>query len=171
MIRLSRLTDYAIVIVAELSRQPGQLLAAAALAQRTGIPEPTVAKVLKILARSGVVDSSRGVNGGYLVMRGPAQICLIELVEAMNGPITLTDCTEGSDEDCGILETCLLRGRWQPVNTAIRAAFSAIHLSDMIADPEGVALPLAPMQEEARSGCGSCGCGRVAVGGGCHAGD
>lgn len=136
MIRLSRLTDYAIVIVAELARQPGQLQAAAGLSVRTGIPEPTVAKVLKILARSAVVDSARGVNGGYVINRGANDISIAELVEAMNGPITLTACVDDGADDCIIMNQCLLRGRWHPVNAAIRTAFSNVKLADMLGAPQ-----------------------------------
>lgn len=132
MIRLSRLTDYAIVIVAELARTPGQLQAAAGLSDRTKIPEPTVAKVLKIMARAGVLDSARGVNGGYLIARALADISIGEVIEAMNGPMSLTACVEDSVEDCGVASTCLLRGRWDPVNEAVRHAFSSVKLSDMI---------------------------------------
>jgi FeS assembly SUF system regulator len=132
MIRLSRLTDYAIVIVAELARQPGQLQAATEIADRTKIPEPTVAKVLKILARSDVLQSARGVNGGYLIARALDQISIGEVIEAMNGPLSLTSCVEGSVENCSIADHCLLRGRWDPVNLAIKNAFASIKLSDMI---------------------------------------
>lgn len=132
MIRLSRLTDYAIVIVAELSRMPGQLLAATELSTRTKIPEPTVAKVLKILSRAQVLQSARGVNGGYVIMRSLSDISVGELIEAMNGPISLTECVGDEVGDCLIAGSCLLRGRWQPVNAAIRNAFSSVKLSDMI---------------------------------------
>lgn len=133
MIKLSRLTDYAIVIVAELARTPGDLQAAATLSVRTRIPEPTVAKVLKILARGGVVDSARGVNGGYVMTRPLAAISIGEVVEAMNGPISLTACADDSaEEECMVAGNCLLRGRWSPVNAAICAALEAVKLSDMI---------------------------------------
>lgn len=139
MIRLSRLTDYAIVVVAELSRTPGQLQAAAGLSNKTQIPEPTVAKVLKILVRAGVLESARGVNGGYVITRSLHEISIGELVEAMNGPVSLTACVDESDEECVIAANCLLRGRWNPVNAAIRHAFTSVKLSDMI-----------------RTDCGSC---------------
>jgi FeS assembly SUF system regulator len=132
MIRLSRLTDYAIVIVAELARTPGTLQAAGNLADRTRIPEPTVAKVLKILTRGGVVDSARGVNGGYVITRALSGIAIGEVIEAMNGPLTLTACVDDNDTDCEIATHCLMRGRWDPVNDAIRAAFASVKLSDMI---------------------------------------
>jgi FeS assembly SUF system regulator len=132
MIRLSRLTDYAIVILAELGREVGGLQAAAALADKTKIPEPTVAKVLKILARAGVLDSARGVNGGYQVVRPLSDISIGEVIEAMNGPMSLTACVEDSVEECAIAGTCLLRGRWDPVNEAVRNAFSSVKLADMI---------------------------------------
>mgnify|MGYP000967590552 CR=1 FL=1 len=132
MIRLSRLTDYAIVIVAALAQTPGHLQAAVGLAERTRIPEPTVAKVLKILARGGVVDSARGVNGGYVINRALSEIAIGEVIEAMNGPLTLTACMDEEDTDCTIANYCLMKGRWAPVNDAIRAAFTTIKLSDMI---------------------------------------
>lgn len=132
MIRLSRLTDYAIVIVAELSRTSGQLQAAAVLSGKTQIPEPTVAKVLKILARARVVESARGVNGGYVMTRSLQDISIGELVEAMNGPVSLTACVDEAEEECVIAANCLLRGRWNPVNNAIRHAFTSVKLSDMI---------------------------------------
>lgn len=135
MIRLSRMTDYAIVVVAELSKTPGQLQAAAGLSGKTKIPEPTVAKVLKILARSRVIESARGVNGGYVITRALDDISIGELVEAMNGPLCLTACAEGvevTEEDCMIAGNCLLRGRWTAVNHAIRNAFSSVKLSEMV---------------------------------------
>lgn len=132
MIRLSRLTDYAIVVVAELARTPGTLQAAGNLADRTRIPEPTVAKVLKILTRGGVVDSARGVNGGYVITRNLFDITIGEVIEAMNGPLTLTACVDDQDSDCEIATHCLMKGRWDPVNAAIRTAFASVKLSDMI---------------------------------------
>ena len=147
MIRLSRLTDYAIVIVAELAREPGALQAAAGLSARTGIPEPTVAKVLKILARAEVVESARGVNGGYLVKRPSTEIRIVELIEAVNGPVALTACVDGGESDCCISSNCQLKGRWDPVNVAIRDAFKTVKLSDMI-DPDHIP-----------SACATCGAG------------
>jgi FeS assembly SUF system regulator len=133
MIRLSRLTDYAIVIVAELSSAPGTMLAAATLSAKTGIPEPTVAKVLKILARNNIITSARGVNGGYVIDRPATAVSIAELVEAVNGPINLTACADDAEPDCMVADMCLMRGRWGTVNAAIHAAFSAVMLSDMIA--------------------------------------
>lgn len=132
MIRLSRLTDYAIVVVAELARTPGTLQAAGGLSDRTRIPEPTVAKVLKILTRGGVVDSARGVNGGYVITRALSDIAIGEVIAAMNGPLTLTACVDDNDTDCDIADHCLMKGRWNPVNDAIAAAFASVKLSDMI---------------------------------------
>ncbi len=132
MIRLSRLTDYAIVVVAELSRTSSTLQTASNLADRTHIPEPTVAKVLKILTRGSVVESARGVNGGYMITRALNDITIGEVIEAMNGPLTLTACVDDDDSDCEIATHCLMKGRWNPVNAAIRTAFASVKLSDMI---------------------------------------
>lgn len=136
MIRLSRLTDYAVVIVAELARTPGDTHAATTLALRTGIPEPTVAKVLKILARTDIVVSARGVNGGYALQTPPEQVSVAKLVEAVNGPIALTACVDDNEDDCNILAQCMLRGRWNPVNTAVRAALLSVSIADLIAAGE-----------------------------------
>jgi FeS assembly SUF system regulator len=145
MIRLSRLTDYAVVITAELARTQGETQAAAVLSNRTGIPEPTVAKVLKVLARAELVSSSRGVNGGYALNRSPEDVSVASLIEAVNGPIVLTACVDGVEDDCNIAAQCQLRGRWTPVNEAIRAAFTSLSLADLIA-PE----------TEPRAACGGC---------------
>jgi FeS assembly SUF system regulator len=130
MLRLSKLTDYAVVVLVRLSRGAG-VQTSPGIAASTGIPEPTVAKVLKILAGSGLVASQRGAHGGYRLLRPLNSISISEVIAAMEGPIALTACVDGSVTECEQRALCPMRGRWDPVNEAIQQALSAITLADM----------------------------------------
>lgn len=135
MIKLSRLTDYAVVILASMVRQESAPLSASALSAATSLPEPTVSKVLKALAKGGVIESLRGVNGGYVLKSRPENIRISTIITAMEGPIALTPCVTGSREDCSIGPVCQLHGRWNVVNTAIRTALDNVTLADMLPPP------------------------------------
>jgi FeS assembly SUF system regulator len=130
MLRLSKLTDYAVVVLVRLSygetvqTSPG-------IASTTGIPEPTVAKVLKALAGRGLVASQRGPRGGYRLLRSLAAIPVADVIAAIDGPIALTACVDGGHVGCDSLDLCPMRGRWDPVNEAIQHALSSITLADM----------------------------------------
>ena len=130
MLRLSKLTDYAVVVLVRLSRGvPCQT--APGIAAATGVPEPTVAKVLKALASRELVISQRGARGGYRLARPLTDIAVSDVVIAIDGPIALTACVEGSGAGCEAEHRCPVRGRWDPVNTAVRAALEAISLADL----------------------------------------
>ena len=132
MIKLSRLTDYAVVVLAEMARAKGELMAASTLSVKTGIPEPTVAKVLKTLSRNGLIVSVRGVAGGYRLERAAGDIPVSLIIAAMEGPISLTSCVSGSHESCALEGKCSMHGRWNPVNAAINTALDAVTLADML---------------------------------------
>jgi FeS assembly SUF system regulator len=130
--RLSKLSDYAVVVLSELGRAPGGAVrTASGLAAATGIAEPTVAKVLKLLASSGLVTSQRGAHGGYRLARPLAAIPIADVIAAIEGPIALTACVDGHVGSCEVECSCPVRGRWDPVNAAIRHALSEITLADM----------------------------------------
>jgi Rrf2 family protein len=101
------------------------------IAASTGIPEPTVAKVLKTLASGGLVASQRGARGGYRLLRPLAGIPVADVIAAVDGPIALTACVEGSTVECESQCMCPMRGRWDPVNEAIQQALTTISLADM----------------------------------------
>jgi FeS assembly SUF system regulator len=130
MLRLSKLTDYAVVVLVRLSGG-ASVQTSPGISATTGIPEPTVAKVLKALAGAGLVSSQRGAHGGYRLSRPLATIPIAGVIAAIDGPIALTACVEGSATNCEVLGLCPVRGRWDPVNTAIRDALTAITLADM----------------------------------------
>jgi FeS assembly SUF system regulator len=131
MIKLSRFTDYAVVILGELSRGEGIRLSATDLAARTSLPEPTVAKILKSLTRAGVLLSSRGVNGGYGLTRMPGAITVADIITAMDGPISLTDCADNKSS-CVLEGHCSMHGRWGKVNMAVRMALESVTLIDLM---------------------------------------
>jgi FeS assembly SUF system regulator len=130
MLRLSKLTDYAVVVLVRLSRVEG-VQTSPGIAVATGIPEPTVAKVLKTLAAGGLVASQRGARGGYRLMRPLSAIPVADVIAAVDGPIALTACVDGSTTECESQGLCPMRGRWDPVNEAIQQALVAITLADM----------------------------------------
>lgn len=130
MLRLSKLTDYAVVVLTRLS-SASPIQTSPGIAACTGIPEPTVAKVLKTLVAAGLVASHRGAHGGYRLTRPLAALPIADVIEAIDGPIALTACVEGAGAFCDVGTTCPMRGRWDPVNAAIREALGTITLADM----------------------------------------
>ncbi len=130
MFRLSKLTDYAVVVLIRLAAVEG-VQTSPGVSQATGVPEPTVGKVLKALAASGLVASQRGARGGYRLMRPLGAIAVADVITAIDGPIAMTACVEGSGASCEASCTCPVRGRWDAVNDAVREALTAITLADM----------------------------------------
>lgn len=143
MLRLSKLTDYAVLV---LARMGPALSTAPALAARAALPEPTVAKVLKVLSQNGLVEGLRGAKGGYRLARPLAAIPLTEVIVAFDGPIALTACVDGGDGTCQSEGGCALRGRWDTVNAAIRDALAGITVADL-APPERHAVAFIPDPE------------------------
>lgn len=132
MLKLSRMIDYGVVILSQMTNQRDGLTTAPELAEATGLPAPMVSKVLKSLARSDLVTSHRGVRGGYSLSRGPQDISVAAIVEALEGPVALTACVEASDSHCRVESLCPIRGGWEKVNDAIRDALEAVSLADLI---------------------------------------
>jgi FeS assembly SUF system regulator len=132
MIRMSKLTDYAIVILAHLARTQGTLTAHE-IAERSRVPLPTVSKLCKELSKAGLVTSHRGRHGGYGLARPADRISVAEIVEAMEGPIALTECVAPGHaeaaERCGLEAVCPARDAWDPVSRAIHGALSGLPLS------------------------------------------
>ena len=132
MLRLSRMTDYGVVIVGHLASHMGRTVTATDVANATGLSPATVSQVLKKLAHGELVLSHRGAHGGYSLARPPAQITVGELIATFDGPVTLTDCVDGTAGTCGVENLCALRGAWDKVNSAIRAALDSVTRADML---------------------------------------
>lgn len=131
MLRLNRITDYAFVVLSQMAREPVRLVTAPQLAHDSAVPLPTVSKILKDLARDGVLVSERGVHGGYRLARSPADISVLQIIRALEGPVSLTACVDGSEGQCDVESLCPIRGNWDRVNSAIRAALDGVSLADM----------------------------------------
>ena len=132
MIRISRMADYGVVALSFMSRDPKRFYSAATVADGTGLPLPSVCKLLKLLVKSGVLISRRGVSGGFGLGRAPNKISVADLVTAVDGPIALADCLEGSSGSaCGLESFCVIRGPWQKVSDAIRVALEEVTLVDI----------------------------------------
>lgn len=132
MIRLTNLADYAVVVMTAAARLPDQRLSAARVADLTSIPAPTVAKLMGTLARADLLVAVRGVAGGFGLARPPEAISIAAIVEAVDGPIALTNCLSGDAHDCAIEGRCTARGHWGPINAAVRAALAAVTLADLL---------------------------------------
>jgi FeS assembly SUF system regulator len=130
MLRISRLTDYATVLLAALAGEPGRVQTATALAERTHIAAPTVSKLLKQLQRTGLVTSTRGLHGGYQLARPATQISAAAILDALEGPVALTDCAAGHG-NCEIEESCGVSRVWQRLNLAMRRALYDVSLAQL----------------------------------------
>ena len=131
MLRLNRITDYAVVVLTQMVREPDKQVTAPQLSEESSVPAPTVAKVLKALAKEGVLASQRGVHGGYRLARPAGDISMLEVIRALEGPVSLTACVDGAEGDCDVELLCPVRGNWDRVNTAIRGALADVTLEDM----------------------------------------
>lgn len=134
MLRINKLTDYAVVLLVYMAKS-GVRRSAHQVSAETGIPMPTVAKILKTLTREGLVVSARGVSGGYGLGCEPVQITVADIIQAVEGPIALTSCVDESPDGCGIGGICPMNGHWNRVNGAVYRALSGVTLADMASDP------------------------------------
>jgi FeS assembly SUF system regulator len=131
MLRISKMTDYAILMMVELTRD-GEMLSAQALSERIHVEVPTASKVLKLLAGNELLESYRGANGGYRVSRTAAEISVAEVIAAIEGPIAMTECSveEGL---CSQEDNCELRSNWQWISLAVAQALRDVSLAEMSA--------------------------------------
>ena len=132
MFRVSRTTDYALNVMHHMALCGDGVVSSTDLAEKTGISEPNVAKVLKLLAHAGFVSSTRGVSGGYKLARQLADINMADFIAAMEGPIAVTACIDGHKSDCSLHDICLSRGKWGMVNSVIAQALQGITLQQTV---------------------------------------
>ena len=131
MLRISKLTDYGTVLLAHLAANQTGVCSAAEVAEATGVALPTVSKLLKLLARAGLVTSTRGASGGYRLSRGPHEISAADVIDALEGPVSITECS-ASDGDCEHEDVCSVGSAWQRINVAIRRALQDVTLNDLL---------------------------------------
>jgi FeS assembly SUF system regulator len=128
MLRITKIADYGFILLTHMAKQgEGQLFNAKDLSASIDIPLPTVSKVLKILTQGGILESHQGSKGGYTLIRPASQITAVEILEAVEGPVAITDCS--SDEGCD--RNCHVSNSWQQVNGTIISALNRLTLADM----------------------------------------
>ena len=144
MLRITKLTDYATVVLTALADEPLRVHSAADLAERARLELPTVSKVLKPLAHAGLVTSFRGAAGGYRLARPPSDISLIEIVEAIEGRLGVTECS-GEHSNCEHEPHCSVQGHWRRINDVISDTLRGMSLAEMLpkTNPRSIPLKLA----------------------------
>jgi FeS assembly SUF system regulator len=138
MLRLNKMTDYAVVMMAQMACQPERVRTAQDIARATGVPSPSVSKLLKALARGRLLESQRGASGGYRLARPAGRISIAAIIDAVEGPISLTACVEQGPGCCEVEEICPMRGGWDRVNQAVRTALEEVSLADMVGQAHGL---------------------------------
>ncbi len=130
--RLSHLADYAVVLMSAAARRnPGARLSATELSTETGVPLPTAQKLMGQLATAGLLSSARGASGGFALARGPNEISLADIVEAVEGPIALTMCSDSKNHDCILDAHCRVKPHIGVVGNAVRGALGAVSLTEL----------------------------------------
>jgi FeS assembly SUF system regulator len=145
---VSKLADYGTVVMASMAREPARLHSAAEVASRLGLATPTVSKILKTLAKSGLVTSSRGAHGGYRLHGAPSEISIAQIIDAMDGPIGMTECST-MPGICTQEAACSVRANWRSINEIVLDALSRVTLEEM-ARPVVHTVPLEMLKRAAR---------------------
>ncbi len=136
MIRLSKLTDYASVLLAVMAREPDSLWTATQLSAHSNVPKPTCTKLLKQLAKHGLLNSIQGARGGYALARDPQEIPVKQIIEAIEGPMAITEC--GTDEAlCRLTDHCTVMARWRELGDQVNQMLTHVTLRDLIS-PHGL---------------------------------
>ena len=131
MIRMTRLTDYGIMLLTLFARdEKHPMKSARDLSEQAKLPLPTVSKILKLLARHGLLEAHRGVRGGFTLSRKPDRITMAEVIGALEGPIGMTDCC-APPSDCGIEKSCIVKNNWMKINRVVLEALDRITLAEM----------------------------------------
>ena len=134
MLKISRMTDYATMILGFLAARDHQC-SASEVALGTRVALPTVQKLLKLLAKGGLVHSARGADGGYNLARQPGEITAAEVLDTLEGPLAITECSTAVGH-CEYETRCQVGGAWQKINQSIRVALEAVSLADLCQPPE-----------------------------------
>lgn len=143
MIRMSKLADYSFILLSQMVSED-RSWSAAEVAQRTGLPAPTVAKLMKVMTKSGILTAHRGAAGGYRLAVAPQCLSVARIIESVDGPIALTDCVNDQKTMCSVGSICPMHGGWNKVNRAIRDALENVYLAELIDEAAGFIFPAEP---------------------------
>jgi FeS assembly SUF system regulator len=143
MIRLSKMADYGIVLLAHLAQSGATTRTARSLAEESGLPLPTTSKLLKRLSRAGVLTAQRGHRGGYVLSQAPRELTVAAMVRALDGPITMTECSDPHCT-CELEPTCRVRAPWEKINLAVTHTLTHLTLQDLAGPPQLVEIGRQP---------------------------
>lgn len=131
MLRVSKLADYGVMIVVRMAKEPMRLYSATELVELTRLNLPTVRKILKLLSVNGVLKAKRGVEGGYVLSKAINSISMVEIIEAIDGPIAFTECCVDDAHKC-LTINCQMHSHWRIINQKVKGALSHFMLSELI---------------------------------------
>ena len=151
VLRISKLTDYGIVLLSHFAEcEEDATRNAREMAEATTLPLPVVSKILKTLVQEGMLSSQRGSKGGYTLARRPDEIRVAEIIEALEGPIALMECSAGPGH-CEQESSCRIRDPWQRINRAIHATLERVTLAELVHPEAGPLLPIEPNEPRERN--------------------
>ena len=130
MLRIGKMTDYGLVVLNQLAQGAAHKRSTEEIAQTTGLTMPTSRKVMKGLVDAGLVNAQRGAKGGYRIARAPQQISVLDVVQAFEGPVSLTECS-ADDNACEITASCSLSSNWSGINELLLGVLGGITLDDL----------------------------------------
>ena len=131
MLKITRLADYAVLIICSFDSYKGKIVSSQEIINKTGLQKATVNKVLAILVRKNLLEAHRGVKGGYTPFKRLEDISVKELIEAVEGPVSLTDCIDNNARNCNLFDACITKQAWSLVNNAIRNTLESIKVKDI----------------------------------------
>ena len=144
MLRITRETDYGIVLMTAMVQAAERAHSAAVLARECHLPPPMASKILKTLAQAGLLMSQRGAHGGYVLARAPEAISVADVIEALEGPIAITECSTDDPASCVYKTHCNVNDHWNRINQVIRNALDSISLQEMSRLTPVHAVPASP---------------------------
>lgn len=130
MLRLTKITDYGILLMTRMASTGQERFTAGELAEVTRIPSPTVSKIMQMLLHEGLLDSTRGAKGGYRLTRPATEINVRDIINVFEGSIALTECNL-DDSSCDQHDVCSTSNNWKRINQAVGQALQDISLADM----------------------------------------
>ena len=131
MLKITRLADYAVLIICSFDSYKDKIISAQEITNKTGLQKATVNKVLSILVRKKLLKANRGVKGGYKPFKRLEDISIKELIEAVEGPVSLTHCIDNNARNCNLFDACITKHTWGLVNNALRDTLDSIKVKDI----------------------------------------
>lgn len=135
MIKLSNLADYAVVLMSAIATRGDDIHTAASLNFDTKVPLPTVSKILGKMAKANLLMSHRGIGGGFSMTLDAKNISIADIIEAVDGPVQLTNCLSEENTCCDYEPVCLTRSKWDKINNAVYQALNNVPLLEMVSEP------------------------------------